>query len=285
MSTQLFTPGLHAGVAEAEYRADPGLNASIVKEGMGEEGSLAAMRWAMQNPKPATDAMELGTLFHALVLEPDTFLDRVAIWDGDRRGKAYAEFEAENAGRIIIKPDQHTALARMRDSVMDHPYARALVTGKGMREAVAIWDAKGGVRCKARIDFLNEELGVLVDLKTARTCNPRVWARQSAVALKYDVQEAWYRWGFNRVTKRPCTMAFVVVENQGRHRCRVLTIPPDAVRDAANAIDGLVSQWSAALASGVYPDLPTNDPTEIEWPAWAGRTAPAGVMSDDDVPF
>ena len=96
----MLTAGLHAGVPEADYRADPGLNASIIKHGLGEGGSLAAMRWAMDNPKEPTDAMDLGTLLHALVLEPDTFPDRVAIWDGDKRGKAYAEFEAANAGEI-----------------------------------------------------------------------------------------------------------------------------------------------------------------------------------------
>lgn len=285
MSTQLLTPGLHAGVPEAAYRADPGLNASIIKHGLGEGGSLAAMRWAMDNPKPATDAMDMGTLLHALVLEPDTFLDRVAIWDGDKRGKPFTEFEAANAGRIIIKPAQHTALARMRDSIMDHPQARALVTGKGMREATAIFNARAGLRGKARIDFLNTEQDMLVDLKTARTCDPRAWTRTAAVPLKYDVQQAWYQAAFYAVLKRECRMAFVVVENCDRHRCRVFTLPPEPIDACLVAIAPLLDQWAEALQSGVYPDLPINDPTEVEWPAWASRLAPAGAINDDDVPF
>lgn len=286
MSTQLLTPGLHAGVPEAEYRADPGLNASIIKHGLGEGGSLAAMRWAMDNPDEPTEAMKLGTLLHALVLEPETFPDRVAVWDGgDFRGGAYTEFAAANKGRLIIKPKQHTALARMRDSIMAHPQARALVTGKGMREATAIFNARAGLRGKARIDFLNTEQDMLVDLKTARTCDPRAWTRTAAVPLKYDVQQAWYQAAFHAVLKRECRMAFVVVENCDRHRCRVFTLPPEPIDACLVAIAPLLDQWAEALQSGVYPDLPINDPTEIDWPAWAMRGGPVEVTSDDDVPF
>lgn len=281
----MLTPGLHAGVPEAEYRADPGLNASIIKYGLGEGGSLAAMRWAMDNPTPPTDAMDMGTLLHALVLEPETFLDRVAIWDGAKRGTAYTEFAAANEGRIIIKPDQHTALARMRDSIMDHPQARALVTGQGMREATAIFNARAGIRGKARIDFLNTEQNMLVDLKTARTCDPRAWTRTAAVPLKYDVQQAWYQAAFHAVLRRECRMAFVVVENCDRHRCRVFTLPPAPVDACLDAIAPLLDQWAEAQRTNVYPDLPINNPTEVDWPAWANRNAPAGAINDENVPF
>jgi len=280
-----LSPGLHAGVTEKEYRADPGLNASVIKHGLGEGGSLAAMRWAMDNPKPPTDAMDMGTLLHALVLEPDTFPSRVAIWDGDRRGKAYTKFAAANKGRIIIKPDQADSLARMRDSIMDHPQARALITGKGMREATAIFNGRAGVRGKARIDFLNTDANMLVDLKTARSCDPRAWSRNAAVALKYDVQEAWYRAAFYAATGHAPSMAFVVVENCDRHRCRVFTLPPGPVDACMDAIAELLPRWRDALASGEYPDIPINDPTEIDWPAWAVRGGPVEVTNDDDVPF
>lgn len=282
----MLTPGLHPGVPEKAYREDAGLNASLLKRGIGVGGSLAAMEWERTHPKESTDAMDMGTLLHALVLEPETFLDRVAIWDGDKRGKAFADFEAANSGRIIIKPPQHEALAAMRDSIMDHRHARALVTGKGERECVAIWNTSAGLRCKARIDFLNTERRVLVDLKTARCCDESAWVRQSAVPLKYDVQEAWYRWGFQAATGQPCTMAFVVVENCDRHRCRVFTLPPDAVNEAGAAIRSLLPHWAEAQRTGVYPDEIHNDPTEVEWPAWANRTpGVVEVASDDDVPF
>lgn len=281
----MLTTGLHPNVPDEVYRKDPGLNASVIKHGIGDGGSLAAMRWAMDNPKPPTDAMDMGTLLHALVLEPDTFPSRVAVWDGgDRRGKAYTEFAEANLGRIIIKPDQSTALARMRDSIMDHPHARALITGRGMREATAIFNTNAGVRGKARIDFLNTDANVLVDLKTARSCDPRAWAR-TAVQLKYDVQEAWYRLAFWVVTGKQPDMAFVVVENCDRHRCRVFTLPPDPINACTDAIAALLPKWREALDSGEYPDLPINDPTEIEWPAWAVRGGLVEVMSDDDVPF
>jgi hypothetical protein len=229
--------------------------------------------------------MELGTLLHAMVLEPETYLDRVAVWDGDRRGKAYAEFVAANPGMILIKPEDDLALTRMRDAVLDNPYARALCNAKGQREACAIWNTTLGFQCKARIDYLNTDAMILVDLKTCRSVDEYAWAR-AACELKYDVQAAWYRWGFEVVTGKKCSVAFVAVENEGLHRCRVFTLPPDVLARADSAIADLLPLWAEARTSGVYPDVEFNDPTEVVWPAYANRDVGTKEIADDaDVPF
>lgn len=302
--SQLLTPGLHAGVPEAAYRADPGLNASIIKHGLGEGGSLAAMQAVRAGRVvPETKPQKFGTLFHSLVLEPETFPDKIAIWTGGPKNKGegskkrWEAFQAEHKDRRIVDQSEADALAYMRDSVYDHPFARSIVTGKGQRECVAIWADKWGTRCKARIDFLNDELVILADLKSTAFISERLWARE-AVKWQYHIQAAWYRFGFEQVIRKAPTFAFVVVESEGQHRCRVFTLPPAAYAVADEAIAGLLPKWAEANRTGEFPgetkydhnkqaDVPIEDtdPTEIEWPAWASQLAPAGVMSDDDVPF
>lgn len=289
-SRPCLTPGLHPNVAEKVYREDPGLNASVVKHGVGEGSSIAAMNWARANPKEPTASMELGTALHSLVLEPETFLERHPVYresktKGEGAKTKWAAFQKANEGKVILDPEDETKLALMRESIMDHPYARLLVTGKGERECVAIWNSDTGLRCKARIDFLNAERRVLVDLKTTCDASERAWAR-SAADFKYDVQAAWYQWGFGKVTGQSCTMAFVVVENSGMHRCRVFTLPPEAINAAGRAIRDLLPHWREAERTKTYPDIPHNDPTEIEWPAWATRTpGVVEIASEADIPF
>lgn len=287
----MLTHGLHRNVAERVYREDTGLNASVVKHGVGEGASVAAMNWVRANPDQDTPSKRLGTALHSLVLEPETFLDRHPIYrepknKGEGSKTKWEAFQAAHAGKIILNEDQEAKLARMRDSIMDHPYARLLVTGNGDRECVAIWNSAGGLRCKARIDFLNTERRVLVDLKTTNDASERAWAR-SAAQFKYDVQAAWYMWGFwAAMEHQDCTMAFVVVENDGLHRCRVFTLPPDAINAAGRAIRELLPHWREAEKTGVYQDIPHNDPTEIVWPAWAVRTpGVVEVASEADIPF
>ena len=280
----MLTPGLHRNVAEMVYREYDALNASIVKHGIGRGSSLRAMKHAIDNPTEPTAAMDLGTLLHAKILEPETFLDRLAIWEGGvRRGKAYDEFEAANAGRIIIKPDEAATIARMADAVMDNRRARVLFNAAGERECVAIWNTRLGFQCKARIDYLNTDEMILVDLKTCRSADDGAWAR-AAEDLKYDVQAAWYRWGFEHVTGKPCKVAFVAVENEGLHRCRVFMIPPDVLAVCDEAFANLLPMWGEARKSGAYPDIEFNDPTEVIWPAWSNRTV-YKEPTDDDVPF
>ena len=142
-------PGIWRDVPSEVYHRGPGIS----KSGLDLIDTSGALYWTVkQNPREATEAMALGTILHALVLEPDTFdqryiaapkdaprkpsdreryakkpspetLQRVAWWD---------EFEQQAQGRIVVpnddgdtiwKRDTWSTVHYMRDAIMAHPEA------------------------------------------------------------------------------------------------------------------------------------------------------------------
>src|SRR5262245_9918570 len=62
-------------------------------------------------PREATAALELGTLIHAVVLEPENaayaIIPPEALnADGHRKGAAWKQFAAANEGKLLLKPDE-----------------------------------------------------------------------------------------------------------------------------------------------------------------------------------
>ena len=110
-------------------------------------------------------SLDLGSLTHTLILEPNEFSDRYIVADLDRRTKAGKEKAAELAetGKEVISPALYDTASRMRDSVMNHTVARDLFS-QGEPEVSMVGEIDE-VAVKGRIDWLRGD-GLIVDLKT-----------------------------------------------------------------------------------------------------------------------
>lgn len=147
-----------------------------------------------------TPALILGRLVHTAVLEPDLitadFVTKPT--EINRRTKVgkeeYAAWEKENAHKTIITADQLTLALAIRDSVASNKAAKALLQ-QGEPEQTVVWEHPDtGVRCKARADWLREN--VIVDVKTTLDARPEAFAR-SIANYRYDVQTSHYEDGFD----------------------------------------------------------------------------------------
>ena len=86
----------------------------------------------------------------------------------------------------------------MNESLLSHPVAGGLIAG-GETENTAIWnDPLYGFRCKCRPDKGFKDIGVLVDLKSAKDASPFEFSKDAA-NFGYHVQAAWYTDGMNSV--------------------------------------------------------------------------------------
>lgn len=146
-----------------------------------------------------TPTLVLGRLVHTAVLEPDLLASEyVTAPDINRRtkvGKAeYAEWEKENQAKTLITADQMTLAKAIRDSVYKNKAASALL-GNGEPEATVVWEnTDTGERCKARADWLREN--VIVDVKTTIDARPDAFAK-SIANYRYDVSTVHYEEGFD----------------------------------------------------------------------------------------
>jgi exodeoxyribonuclease VIII len=136
-----------------------------------------------------SSAMIKGRLIHTLVLEPDTFSENYAVFEGKvKRGKAYDEFALENEGKDIISEKDLDDAQAVRDAVWANPIAKDLFD---ITEEVekAFEDDIMGHRMKGFIDGIGKDF--IFDLKTTQSSEPRKFARD-AYSYGYHLQAAIY---------------------------------------------------------------------------------------------
>lgn len=126
-----------------------------------------------------------------------------------------AEWLQNNASRTVLTPEQWEQLHAMRDAVMAHPAAHALLTGcTGKAELSVYWnDPVTGELCRCRPDWWRDD-DLLVDLKTTEDASPEGFAK-SIANWRYDVQDPFYTDGVKLATGRtPRGFVFIAVEKK-----------------------------------------------------------------------
>jgi exodeoxyribonuclease VIII len=156
---------------------------------------------------------------HLAILEPHLVeQNMICGLDVDRRSnankEAWANFEREHAGKIILKADDYDHVMRMRDAVHSHPIAAGLFTGGHSEQSVFARDIGTGQLIKCRTDYMHNNFNTVVDLKKTVDASLDGF-KKSATNYRYDVQMAWYyhvlycAFGYY-----PETWAFVAIEEE-----------------------------------------------------------------------
>ncbi|AWM87342.1 hypothetical protein C4E04_11760 [Microvirga sp. 17 mud 1-3] len=107
-----------------------------------------------------------------------------------------------NGHRTVLDADAWDQLHRMRDAVMAHPAASALLTAvPGVAERSVYWiDETTGQLCRCRPDFWRQD-GIVVDVKTTLDASPTGFAK-SIANWRYHVQHPYYLDGINTMRKQ-----------------------------------------------------------------------------------
>lgn len=270
------------GMSNADYHAHPSLSSSGIKKFL----RSPLHYWAEylspdRQAKEPSASMVLGTLVHALFLEPDQFdLEFVVQPDGiDRRTKdgkaAYAAFQAQSSGKTVITAEQHKQAQRMTAQLEAAPIARILDRHDGVCEASIFYaDPDTGVACKVRPDwallpcdaFPN---GLIIDLKTTDDARPAAFARTCA-NFGYDISAAMYCAGFQQYTQtnQPPDFLFMVVERDSPHAVAVYHASPDMLEAGRQKLLKALPRFAHCQSTGEWPGYSTlAEP--IDLPTWA----------------
>lgn len=219
---------------------------------------------------PPSDSMQLGSLAHAMLLEPSAMVEFVPIPDAvlavdkngvkSRKGKAWDAFEAANANKTLLKIDEYNAAQQMIDAVRAKcgPW---FASPNGKAEHEIRWtDEATGLPCKAKIDYLMP--GFIFDFKTAKSSTPKSF-RSSVRNFQYDLQESHYTAGVKAVTGIDPRFLFVVVKSEPPHQCRVYETPENDNAPPWSRIDKetarmnyrqALRELAACYASGDWSD-------------------------------
>jgi exodeoxyribonuclease VIII len=275
-----FEPGLYRNMTEAEYRAAPGLNISLLKV---MARTPAHCFQELVAPVASTPTQELGQAFHAALLEPSKFHGEFFSGPGgDRRtkeGKAlWANALAANPGKTALRADDYAWIERACEVLWKAPDVRALLGGpQGINEASAFWDWPVGetvVRSKGRIDRLTqlEQAGAaIVDVKTTGDASPDAFARD-IVKWGYHAQAAYYRDGLDVISPRTRGWLWLVVEKEPPF-AHAIYEPLPAVLEMGRALyQGWLARYVECAAAKEWPGYPAGV-NPIDVPPWAYRAA------------
>lgn len=262
-----MTATIETGVPFAAYLEWPEMSQSVLKCG---RASMAHLKAAIDGTREVkvTDAMLAGSALHTALLEPDSILDRVVLWNGGtRRGKEWDAFRADHADKIILTPGYHARVKGAIKSLRAHPVVREWM---GKIEAVEV-SARGtlhGVPFKARTDALTSD--PLVDLKFTKSCDPSTFTK-TVLTFGYYLQGAVYKALFGRDR-----FLLVAVEDKPPHDCVAYELSPSMLRHGAREVETLIEQYQACLESDHWPGR-SDDTVTLELPDWIADQSACGI--------
>ena len=150
------------------------------------------------NEFKTTDAMQFGSLVHKLILQPDTFGDDFAVFEGARRaGKAWQEFSQTNQDKTIIKQSELDAANNILNNAMKHEVVKTMLQNATAKELELNWKHKE-VNFKGFADIITTFEGkqCVVDIKTTTDAGKRF--ERDLYYNDYKMQLAMYQDQFGK---------------------------------------------------------------------------------------
>ncbi|MFC0384371.1 PD-(D/E)XK nuclease-like domain-containing protein [Muricoccus vinaceus] len=265
---RIIEPGTYPDVPAAAYHADPcpapSLSASIAHK---LETQSALHAWAAHprlNPDhdagASTEAQEVGTALHALIIEGRDMIDGHPFPDWRTKVAQAARDASRAAGRIPLLEEKAAELwecaSSVRKNLAVHEAADAFTDG--VPEAVMAWQEEtpwGPIWCRSRVDWLGAAF--LDDLKTTTgSAHPDTWSKK-LLPDGYALQAAFYLRGARALGRRPRAFRFIVAEQKPPYGVTVMQLAPDLMAIAEDAVERAMEAWAWSLRENRWPGYPT----------------------------
>jgi hypothetical protein len=286
-------PGLYRHLRADVYHSIHAMSAGGLKRMRQSPAHFYGLQLDPNRPaEKDSKARANGTLAHCLLLEPQEFDARFTVVPEDapnrpsiRQRKAakpsdatvaaiawWDDFDAANAGKIIVEPDALASARAQAAAVRALPDVAALLAD-GYGEASAFWiDEQTGELCKCRPDWTSPagDGVVLVDGKTCQDASPEGFGR-AIWNMSYHLQAAWYSDGFEKAAGlRVHGFVFAAVENTWPHPAAAYMLPDDVLDAARRENRKLVNRYAECKRTGVWPGYGSGIQL-VNLPAWANR--------------
>lgn len=201
-------------------------------------------------PFVSTAEMDKGSLFHAMVLEPET-IDQYFVkqpkFDGrTNAGKAdKALFYATHNSKIVIEETDWQDCVRMKENTL--AIAGNLFKGGEAEQSFFVED--NGLIVKCRPDYLHREEGIVIDLKSTSDIS-EYGLKKSIANYRYDRQAAWYLRTLNLRGIQAKTFIFVFCESTAPYMVKVRQLTDTALSRATYEIEEMLEKYRSFLKYG-----------------------------------
>lgn len=209
-----------------------------------------------------SDRFDLGTAAHRILLEgserglviidADDYRKKDAQNDRDlARAQGQTPLLKKNYDRVVEMVDAARAQLRVH-----HAQPPLLTDGKP--ERTIVWEEPNGVKCRALVDWLRDDLAAIDDLKTtAKSADPAAYAR-ALFSVGGDVQVAFYLRGVERLTGVRPEWRWIVVENTPPYALSVVAPTPGIIELGHRKVERAITLWRDCLETDVWPAYPTD---------------------------
>jgi hypothetical protein len=263
-----------------QYHADilgdrPSLSASIAKILCTASPAHARAAHPRLNPgleRQDDTKFDIGTTAHALLLQGEQVADVLHYPDWRTKEAKEARDQARAHGRVPLLIGQWENVRRMVDAVHEQLEALTVTPAPltaGKPEQTVTWTEQG-VYCRARIDWLHDNHGVIDDVKTtSASASPESWGR-TMFGMGADIQAVMYRRAVRAVFDVEPVFRFVVAETQPPYAVSMFSLAPSALALAETKLDFALKTWRGCLERDDWPGYPL-DVAYVEAPGWAAE--------------
>ena len=217
-------------------------------------------KWAR---KPATSAMQLGTLVHEMIDGGGMATLNLVVKPRDidmrtKAGKAWADEWAES---VVVSAGTWDSLNLIWDHLQANTFCRTLIE-IGQTEVEHIWDDDDLGACRMKADLISD--GIVLDWKTTSKRSEREFTAEM-VYRNYDVRLALYCRGIANLTGSRPRVFVVTIETDGGHAVTPYEIDSEWMDDAeARLLIAVDAMRNFNLAKHLE-----NEPVRIYQPKWS----------------
>lgn len=211
------------------YFQSPGLSQSSIKEILkGYDYYRVKRNW----PKEPSLAMQLGTFIHEQCLnknfdnEYGSCAELSQLRSNTIKYKnLLADWQLKNPNKQFIKVDKLKMLQTIQFRLRDYP-----VDFSKMINELAVYFIFRGVLCKSKLDLIDEENGIIYDIKTTSKVIDRKSAQRVVLDYKYYLQAYFYSKAYEyKYFEPPKSYRIIWIETDAPYKVTVTKLDPSFV--------------------------------------------------------
>ena len=166
--------------------------------------------------KIATPAMNIGSAFHSLLLEPDNFNNEFAVLPVmDRRTtvgkKLYSEFIQLHGDKVLLTQDQYEDILAMVDNIKKHEVVNNILRESVFERSIFWTDKETGLQFKCRPDIWSSDM--IADLKSTSDSSLN-YMQSESIRRGYLLQAAMMEEACNAINKPVKVFALMACEKE-----------------------------------------------------------------------
>lgn len=255
---------------EFEYRREEGANQSSLKKIL---ESPAHYQAALKSQLIPTPAMEMGTALHCITLDGSEAFDKQYVKKPEGLSLATKEGKAwkAEAGRKRVlssggKDDPWGSVMGMDAALKQLAYFDPSQKDYIKHNEVSIYWEWEGVKCKARLDRVDIEDGLVLDLKTTDSVEPELFTKK-VVGLGYDFQAAYYAKAAEVAFGKKFDFIFAAVERKAPYTVDLFQVDEEMMEEGMAKCVAALRTYKTCSDLGEWPNRPATI-RRLSYPSW-----------------